>query len=157
MEVRGIRYGKTEGMSYIPVGAPKFVEVMVYDNEGNSSFILSSLMNCNLEVIISDYPVYDIAYNAFLGRASNFDSEWNKVDKLIKEQGYYDLYDDEPVSNGYGHNFPGHEKAVDLSIFLLNKLCFEGLDDSIIDKYLFADIDDMEIPYIPFVKQKIIL
>ena len=153
MVVKGIRYSETGGMACGPIAGPTFVEVMVYDKEGNSSFVLSSIMESDLQVVISDYPLFDIFVNAFIGNSANFDSEMEKADKLIKEQDDYDIYDVEEI--GYGHYYPGLEKTVDLSIHILKRSCSEDIDvEDFSQTFIEEDLDDMDIPVEPFIEEE---
>lgn len=120
MVVKGIRFGETWGMGCGPIAGPTFVEVMVYDNEGNSSFIVASILDSDLKINVSDYPLFDVLYSAFDGNSSNFDKEMEKAAKLYKTDDDYDVYDEE---EGFGHYYPGLEKAVDLAVLLLKEGC----------------------------------
>ena len=60
MVVKGIRYGETWGMGCGPVFGPTFVEVMACDKEGNSTFVVASILESDLKINISDYPLFDI-------------------------------------------------------------------------------------------------
>ena len=148
MVVKGIRYGETWGMACGPVAGPTFVEVMVCDNEGNSSFVLASTLDCDLKVNISDYPLFDIVHGAFDGNVPAFDKEMDKASKLYKCDDDYDIYDEE--ENGYGHYYPGLEKAVDLAVLILK----ECGDDEVREKYLGENLDNLEIPCGPFVEDE---
>ena len=52
----------------------------------------------------------------------------------------------EDETEGYGHYFPGFEKAVNLAVYILK----ERGDKSVIEKYLDEKLDDMEIPIEPY-------
>ena len=84
MVVKGIRYGETWGMGCGPVFGPTFVEVMACDKEGNSTFVVASILESDLKINISDYPLFDIVHGAFDGNVPAFEAEMDKVAKLYK-------------------------------------------------------------------------
>lgn len=50
MVVKNIRYGETWGMGCGPVSGPTFVELMACDKEGNSTFIITSILESDLKI-----------------------------------------------------------------------------------------------------------
>ncbi len=154
MVVKGIRFSRTKGIGSCsgPSYGPTYVEVMVYDDEGNSSFVLSSICDNYLTVISSDYPLFDIEVNAMNGGEANLSTEMDKVAKHIRKREDYDVYD--AREEGYGRRFSGLEKAVDLSVMILRKDWEEPIKiEDFIDTYKDKDIDEMNIPYEPFTDQ----
>ena len=144
MIVKSIRYGETSGVCCGPVSGPSFVEVMVYDDKGISHFIQASVLDISLMIIMSEYPLFDIMYTAHNSVAGDFEKEYKKAQKLMTKEEEYNLSDDEP--EGYGHYFPGFEKAVNLAVYILK----ECGDESVIEKYLDEKLDNMEIPTGPY-------
>lgn len=144
MVVKSIRYGETDGVCCGPVSGPSFVEIMVYDDKGISHFIQASVLDISLQIIISDYPLFDIMYTAHNSSAADFESEYEKAQKLMISEDEYDASDDE--EDGYGHYYPGFENAVNLAVHVLK----ENGEESIIKKYLDEEIDNIDIPCGPF-------
>ena len=148
MVVKGIRYGETWGMGCGPVFGPTFVEVMACDKEGNSTFVVASILESDLKINISDYPLFDIVHGAFDGNVPAFEAEMDKVAKLYKTDDDYDVYDEE--ENGYGHYYPGLEKVVDLAVLIL-KECGDG---EVKETYLGEDLDKLDIPCGPYYEEE---
>ena len=148
MVVKGIRYGETWGMGCGPVFGPTFVEVMACDKEGNSTFVVASILESDLKINISDYPLFDIAHGAFDGNVPAFEAEMDKVAKLYKTDDDYDVYDEE--ENGYGHYYPGLEKVVDLAVLIL-KECGDG---EVKETYLGEDLDKLDVPCGPYYEEE---
>lgn len=148
MVVKGIRYGETWGMGCDPVFGPTFVEVMACDKEGNSTFVVASILESDLKINISDYPLFDIVHGAFDGNVPAFEAEMDKVAKLYKTDDDYDVYDEE--ENGYGHYYPGLEKVVDLAVLIL-KECGDG---EVKETYLGEDLDKLDIPCGPYYEEE---
>lgn len=148
MVVKGIRYGETWGMGCGPVFGPTFVEVMACDKEGNSTFVVASILESDLKINISDYPLFDIVHGAFDGNVPAFEAEMDKVAKLYKTDDDYDVYDEE--ENGYGHYYPGLEKVVDLAVLIL-KECGDG---EVKETYLGEDLDKLDVPCGPYYKEE---
>ena len=148
MVVKGIRYGETWGMGCGPVFGPTFVEVMACDKEGNSTFVVASIMESDLKINISDYPLFDIVHGAFDGNVPAFEAEMDKVAKLYKTDDDYDVYDEE--ENGYGHYYPGLEKVVDLAVLIL-KECGDG---EVKETYLGEDLDKLDVPCGPYYEEE---
>ena len=147
MVVKGIRYGETWGMGCGPVFGPTFVEVMACDKEGNSTFVVASILESDLKINISDYPLFDIVHGAFDGNVPAFEAEMDKVAKLYKTDDDYDVYDEE--ENGYGHYYPGLEKVVDLAVLIL-KECGDG---EVKETYLGEDLDKLDVPCGPYYEE----
>ena len=148
MVVKGIRYGETWGMGCGPVFGPTFVEVMACDKEGNSTFVVASILESDLKINISDYPLFDIVHGAFDGNVPAFEAEMDKVAKLYKTDDDYDVYDEE--ENGYGHYYPGLEKVVDLAVLIL-KECGDG---EVKETYLGEDLDKLDVPCGPYYEEE---
>ena len=148
MVVKGIRYGETWGMGCGPVSGPTFVEVMACDKEGNSTFVVASILESDLKINISDYPLFDIVHGAFDGNVPAFEAEMDKVAKLYKTDDDYDVYDEE--ENGYGHYYPGLEKVVDLAVLIL-KECGDG---EVKETYLGEDLDKLDVPCGPYYEEE---
>ena len=148
MVVKGIRYGETWGMGCGPVFGPTFVEVMACDKEGNSTFVVASILESDLKLNISDYPLFDIVHGAFDGNVPAFEAEMDKVAKLYKTDDDYDVYDEE--ENGYGHYYPGLEKVVDLAVLIL-KECGDG---EVKETYLGEDLDKLDVPCGPYYEEE---
>ena len=148
MVVKGIRYGETWGMGCGPVFGPTFVEVMASDKEGNSTFVVASILESDLKINISDYPLFDIVHGAFDGNVPAFEAEMDKVAKLYKTDDDYDVYDEE--ENGYGHYYPGLEKVVDLAVLIL-KECGDG---EVKETYLGEDLDKLDVPCGPYYEEE---
>ena len=148
MVVKGIRYGETWGMGCGPVFGPTFVEVMACDKEGNSTFVVASILESDLKINISDYPLFDIVHGAFDGNVPAFEAEMDKVAKLYKTDDDYDVYDEE--ENGYGHYYPGLEKVVDLAVLIL-KECGDG---EVKETYLGEDLDKPDVPCGPYYEEE---
>ena len=148
MVVKGIRYGETWGMECGPVFGPTFVEVMACDKEGNSTFVVASILESDLKINISDYPLFDIVHGAFDGNVPAFEAEMDKVAKLYKTDDDYDVYDEE--ENGYGHYYPGLEKVVDLAVLIL-KECGDG---EVKETYLGEDLDKLDVPCGPYYEEE---
>lgn len=148
MVVKGIRYGETWGMGCGPVFGPTFVEVMACDKEGNSTFVVASILESDLKINISDYPLFDIVHGAFDGNVPAFEAEMDKVAKLYKTDDDYDVYDEE--ENGYGHYYPGLEKVVDLAVLIL-KECGDG---EVKETYLGEDLDKLDVPFGPYYEEE---
>ena len=148
MVVKGIRYGETWGMGCGPVFGPTFVEVMACDKEGNSTFVVASILESDLKINISDYPLFDIVHGAFDGNVPAFEAEMDKVAKLYKTDDDYDVYDEE--ENGYGHYYPGLEKVVDLAVLIL-KECGDG---EVKETSLGEDLDKLDIPCGPYYEEE---
>ena len=148
MVVKGIRYGETWGMGCGPVFGPTFVEVMACDKEGNSTFVVASILESDLKINISDYPLFDIVHGAFDGNVAAFEAEMDKVAKLYKTDDDYDVYDEE--ENGYGHYYPGLEKVVDLAVLIL-KECGDG---EVKETYLGEDLDKLDVPCGPYYEEE---
>ena len=148
MVVKGIRYGETWGMGCGPVYGPTFVEVMACDKEGNSTFVVASILESDLKINISDYPLFDIVHGAFDGNVPAFEAEMDKVAKLYKTDDDYDVYDEE--ENGYGHYYPGLEKVVDLAVLIL-KECGDG---EVKETYLGEDLDKLDVPCGPYYEEE---
>ena len=148
MVVKGIRYGETWGMGCGPVFGPTFVEVMACDKEGNSTFVVASILESDLKINISDYPLFDIVHGAFDGNVPAFEAEMDKVAKLYKTDDDYDVYDEE--DNGYGHYYPGLEKVVDLAVLIL-KECGDG---EVKETYLGEDLDKLDVPCGPYYEEE---
>ena len=148
MVVKGIRYGETWGMGCGPVFGPTFVEVMACDKEGNSTFVVASILESDLKINISDYPLFDIVHGAFDGNVPAFEAEMDKVAKLYKTDNDYDVYDEE--ENGYGHYYPGLEKVVDLAVLIL-KECGDG---EVKETYLGEDLDKLDVPCGPYYEEE---
>lgn len=148
MVVKGIRYGETWGMGCGPVFGPTFVEVMACDKEGNSTFVVASILESDLKINISDYPLFDIVHGAFDGNVPAFDAEIDKAAKLYKTDDDYDVYDEE--ENGYGHYYPGLEKVVDLAVLIL-KECGDG---EVKETYLGEDLDKLDVPCGPYYEEE---
>lgn len=148
MVVKGIRYGETWGMGCGPVFGPTFVEVMACDKEGNSMFVVASILESDLKINISDYPLFDIVHGAFDGNVPAFEAEMDKVAKLYKTDDDYDVYDEE--ENGYGHYYPGLEKVVDLAVLIL-KECGDG---EVKETYLGEDLDKLDVPCGPYYEEE---
>ena len=146
--VKGIRYGETWGMGCGPVFGPTFVEVMACDKEGNSTFVVASILESDLKINISDYPLFDIVHGAFDGNVPAFEAEMDKVAKLYKTDDDYDVYDEE--ENGYGHYYPGLEKVVDLAVLIL-KECGDG---EVKETYLGEDLDKLDVPCGPYYEEE---
>ena len=148
MVVKGIRYGETWGMGCGPVFGPTFVEVMACDKEGNSTFVVASILESDLKINISDYPLFDIVHGVFDGNVPAFEAEMDKVAKLYKTDDDYDVYDEE--ENGYGHYYPGLEKVVDLAVLIL-KECGDG---EVKETYLGEDLDKLDVPCGPYYEEE---
>ena len=148
MVVKGIRYGETWGMGCGPVFGPTFVEVMACDKEGNSTFVVASILESDLKINISDYPLFDIVHGAFDGNVPAFEAEMDKVARLYKTDDDYDVYDEE--ENGYGHYYPGLEKVVDLAVLIL-KECGDG---EVKETYLGEDLDKLDVPCGPYYEEE---
>ena len=148
MVVKGIRYGETWGMGCGPVFGPTFVEVMACDKEGNSTFVVASILESDLKINISDYLLFDIVHGAFDGNVPAFEAEMDKVAKLYKTDDDYDVYDEE--ENGYGHYYPGLEKVVDLAVLIL-KECGDG---EVKETYLGEDLDKLDVPCGPYYEEE---
>ena len=148
MVVKGIRYGETWGMGCGPVFGPTFVEVMACDKEGNSTFVVASILESDLKINISDYPLFDIVHGAFDGNVPAFEAEMDKVAKLYKTDDDYDVYDEE--ENGYGPYYPGLEKVVDLAVLIL-KECGDG---EVKETYLGEDLDKLDVPCGPYYEEE---
>lgn len=148
MVVKGIRYGETWGMGCGPVFGPTFVEVMACDKDGNSTFVIASILESDLKINISDYPLFDIVHGAFDGNVPAFEAEMDKVAKLYKTDDDYDVYDEE--ENGYGHYYPGLEKVVDLAVLIL-KECGDG---EVKETYLGEDLDKLDVPCGPYYEEE---
>lgn len=148
MVVKGIRYGETWGMGCGPVFGPTFVEVMACDKEGNSTFVVALILESDLKINISDYPLFDIVHGAFDGNVPAFEAEMDKVAKLYKTDDDYDVYDEE--ENGYGHYYPGLEKVVDLAVLIL-KECGDG---EVKETYLGEDLDKLDVPCGPYYEEE---
>lgn len=148
MVVKGIRYGETWGMGCGPIFGPTFVEVMACDKEGNSTFVVASILESDLKINISDYPLFDIVHGAFDGNVPAFEAEMDKVAKLYKTDDDYDVYDEE--ENGYGHYYPGLEKVVDLAVLIL-KECGDG---EVKETYLGEDLDKLDVPCGPYYEEE---
>ena len=148
MVVKGIRYGETWGMGCGPVFGPTFVEVMACDKEGNSTFVVASILESDLKINISDYPLFDIVHGAFDGNVPAFEAEMDKVAKLYKTDDDYDVYDEE--ANAYGHYYPGLEKVVDLAVLIL-KECGDG---EVKETYLGEDLDKLDVPCGPYYEEE---
>ena len=148
MVVKGIRYGETWGMGCGPVFGPTFVEVMACDKEGNSTFVVASILESDLKINISDYPLFDIVHGAFDGNVPAFEAEMDKVAKLYKTDDDYDVYDEE--ENGYGHYYPGLEKVVDVAVLIL-KECGDG---EVKETYLGEDLDKLDVPCGPYYEEE---
>ena len=148
MVVKGIRHGETWGMGCGPVFGPTFVEVMACDKEGNSTFVVASILESDLKINISDYPLFDIVHGAFDGNVPAFEAEMDKVAKLYKTDDDYDVYDEE--ENGYGHYYPGLEKVVDLAVLIL-KECGDG---EVKETYLGEDLDKLDVPCGPYYEEE---
>lgn len=148
MVVKGIRYGETWGMGCGPVFGPTFVEVMACDKEGNSTFVVASILESDLKINISDYPLFDIVHGAFDGNVPAFEAEMDKVAKLYKTDDDYDVYDEE--ENGYGHYYPGLEKVVDLAVLILKECC----DGEVKETYLGEDLDKLDVPCGPYYEEE---
>ena len=148
MVVKGIRYGETWGMGCGPVFGPTFVEVMACDKEGNSTFVVASILESDLKINISDYPLFDIVHGAFDGNVPAFEAEMDKGAKLYKTDDDYDVYDEE--ENGYGHYYPGLEKVVDLAVLIL-KECGDG---EVKETYLGEDLDKLDVPCGPYYEEE---
>ena len=148
MVVKGIRYGETWGTGCGPVFGPTFVEVMACDKEGNSTFVVASILESDLKINISDYPLFDIVHGAFDGNVPAFEAEMDKVAKLYKTDDDYDVYDEE--ENGYGHYYPGLEKVVDLAVLIL-KECGDG---EVKETYLGEDLDKLDVPCGPYYEEE---
>lgn len=148
MVVKGIRYGETWGMGCGPVFGPTFIEVMACDKEGNSTFVVASILESDLKINISDYPLFDIVHGAFDGNVPAFEAEMDKVAKLYKTDDDYDVYDEE--ENGYGHYYPGLEKVVDLAVLIL-KECGDG---EVKETYLGEDLDKLDVPCGPYYEEE---
>ena len=148
MVEKGIRYGETWGMGCGPVFGPTFVEVMACDKEGNSTFVVASILESDLKINISDYPLFDIVHGAFDGNVPAFEAEMDKVAKLYKTDDDYDVYDEE--ENGYGHYYPGLEKVVDLAVLIL-KECGDG---EVKETYLGEDLDKLDVPCGPYYEEE---
>ena len=148
MAVKGSRYGEAWGMGCGPVFGPTFVEVMACDKEGNSTFVVASILESDLKINISDYPLFDIVHGAFDGNVPAFEAEMDKVAKLYKTDDDYDVYDEE--ENGYGHYYPGLEKVVDLAVLML-KECGDG---EVKETYLGEDLDKLDVPCGPYYEEE---
>ena len=138
------RSGNANGMACgIDIG-PFFGEAMFYDEDGNSTFVLASQIDCSLMVSVSEYSLFDIEYNAFIIYESNFDNEMDKAIKLKKKEHNF-KFDDEDEVNNYGKEFPGFEKAVNFSVKLLLK-DFDGkLTQKDLENLLGENIEDLDI------------
>ena len=148
MVVKGIRYGETWGMGCGPVFGPTFVEVMACDKEGNSTFVVASILESDLKINISDYPLFDIVHGAFDGNVPAFEAEMDKVAKLYKTDDDCDVYDGE--ENGYGHYYPGLEKVGDLAVLIL-KECGDG---EVKETYLGEDLEKLDVPCGPYYEEE---